>query len=189
MITASIQRNVHQHLVSLLNEPVEYGGTLKYNKETLSFDLASWRRGMFYDEVDIPVGIVQWHTHPRNCSPSRCTLGIPSGPDLAGFARAATSGKCLAHLIYSKDGIYAILMDPRYLHAMKRDANFAHQFGSLSQKNFNSINEHFANRKDLNYARFKTQWLETANRSGFKIRLFPLTEPPCFRLDSRCVRL
>ena len=183
MTSIPVHADVHSKLVELLDEPVEYGGTLKLNKHTGTLDLARWQKGLRYDEVGIPAGLVQWHTHPRNCSPTRCTLGIPSGPDLAGFAKAAINNEALAHLVYSADGVYGILVDPVFLRMAQTDKQFADKFTQMSQTNFNAITEDYVVRR-VNYPEFQNRWFDMVNTSGFKVKLFPVSKRPAFLFDA-----
>lgn len=181
-MTYAVHEDVHKRLTNLLNEMVEYGGTLKLNRASGTLDLHDWRKGDHYDEIGIPPGPIQWHTHPKSCSATRCTLGIPSGPDLAGFAKAAASGGSLAHLVYSGDGVYAIIMDPSYLQAMKNDSAFVDKFCAATSANFNTISSNYIKDR-VDYPAFRDKWLSTANASGFGIKLFPLTRRPALMID------
>lgn len=183
MIEVAVHPLCHRRLVELLDEPVEYGGTLAVNKEHGWLELDSFRKGTKYDEIAIPAGYIQWHTHPRNCSVTRCTLPIPSSYDLAGFANTAIQHDTRAHLVYSADGVYAIILDPRYAHHMRRDSRFRQKFMAHSQERFNAMTKQYMRRRN-DYPEFRDRWLKTVNTAGFKVRLYPLTTRPAFRVDA-----
>lgn len=170
----------------LLNEQVEYGGIMEPRFDSKTLNLTHWNRGKHYDAVSIPAGVVQWHTHPRACTPTRCTLGIPSGPDLAGFAGAMARGDSLMHLVYSADGIYAIVVDDSYLDAMKADKEFFKHFQTLANTNFNAITGDYINsdnHTDSDYKAFRNKWIAMANSSGFRVRLYENGVTPVFFVD------
>jgi len=183
MQEVSVHPLCHQQLVALLDEPVEYGGTLALNVTQNTLDLSFFRKGKNYDEISIPAGYIQFHTHPRKCSATRCTLGIPSSYDLVGFANTATQDGTRAHLVYSADGVYAIILDPRYAAQMKRDARFKQKFMTQSQQMFNAMTQQYMQHR-TDYAGFRDKWLATVNKSGFKVRLYPLSSRPAFRVNA-----
>lgn len=178
----SVHPLCHQRLIDLLDEPVEYGGTLALNEAQNSLDLSFFRRGEEYDEVSIPAGYIQWHTHPRKCSPTRCTLAIPSSYDLVGFANTAIQNGTRAHLVYSADGVYAIILDPQYAARMRLDPRFKQKFMAQSLERFNAMTQQYmANRTD--YDGFRDKWLDAVNKAGFRVRLYPLSSRPAFRIN------
>ena len=170
--------------MNLINEPVEYGGTLSLNVYTKTLNLATCNRSNTYNTVDIPNGNIQWHTHPNKCSKTRCTLGIPSGDDLVGFANTAMHNNALAHLVYSADGVYAILMEPMFLRMMKHDVHFKKRFIKLGADNFNAFTHAFIENNNPEnkhaYITFRNKWLNEINQAGFKVKLFPLNTSPVF---------
>lgn len=182
MIEVAVHPLCHQRMVELLDEPVEYGGTLALNAAQKTLDLSSFHKGKEYDEIAIPPGYIQWHTHPRKCSPTRCTLALPSSYDLTGFAKTAIQNGTRAHLIYSADGVYAIILDPRYAHHMKRDSRFKRKFMDQSQQRFSAMTKQYIQNK-ADYSGFRNKWLDAVNTAGFKVRLYPLTSRPAFQVN------
>jgi len=179
-----VSPEVHCKIVNVIHTaPVEYGGTLKLNETTKMLDIDNWHKGRAYDKIEIPAGLVQFHTHPKTCSPTKCTLGIPSASDLKGFANAAANKDALAHLVYSIDGVYSVMMHPRYLKAIQYDKKFADHFCDLSSLNFGALTNSFL-RERAAYPQFQEKWIQTANQAGFKVRLTPLTVTPAFFLHA-----
>lgn len=179
----SVHPLCHQRLVELLDEPVEYGGTLALNEPQNSLELSFFRKGNAYDEISIPPGFIQWHTHPRKCSPTRCTLAIPSSHDLVAFINTAIQNDTRAHLVYSADGVYAIILDPHIAAQMKRNASFKQIFTTQSQQRFNAMTQQYMADRP-NYSEFRDKWLDTVNKSGFRVRLYPLSSRPAFRVNA-----
>lgn len=186
-LTVSVNPGLHKHIVHLMNTgQTETGGTLELNTHRQSLDIAEWRHGKAYDTVSIPPGLLQFHTHLKNCSATRCTLGIPSAGDLKSFALAAANKHTMGHLVYSDEGVYSILMQPRFLKALRHDKRFADKFAKLSESNFNAITQNFIKHR-TNYRTFQQHWMKAANAAGFKIRLTPLQIPPAFLLHESLV--
>ena len=76
-----VDRTSHDKLMSLVNENFEVGGSMKRLGKTVTIDTIH-TTGQ-YDEVAIPFGLVQFHSHPRFCTTERCALPIPSASDLS----------------------------------------------------------------------------------------------------------
>lgn len=183
----SVNPDTHKRITHLMQtSPVEYGGTLKFNAMTHTLDIDKESPQGIYDQVNIPAGLVQFHTHQQLCTATKCTIPLPSATDLKSFATAVANKDTLVHLIYSEDGVYSILMQPRFLHALQNEKGFVNKFCSLSDTTFNAVTDHFlANRDD--YPRFQKEWMQISNVAGFNIRLTALDTAPTFIFDKSLI--
>ena len=64
------------------------------------------------DSVDVPLAIVNYHTHPISCYISEKTIwGWPSGEDIRECVLFGIKG-CIAHAVFAVEGTYIIQINP-----------------------------------------------------------------------------
>ncbi len=180
-VIVQVNAATHAKLMRLVDEPVEYGGALKID-ENKQLIIERFHTISKYDEVPIPPGFVQFHTHPRACDfkLKKCTLSIPSGADLVGFAKAFANGDTIAHLIYTRDGVYIIMLDGMCSQRVRTDPIFRdHMLRGATRIFTEAIRQVRQNPGDYDIE----SWIVLANDSGFNIQWILPHEIPKFYLS------
>jgi hypothetical protein len=166
LVIIKIDPAVHLRNKNLTNKCVEYGGTLEWADDRRHFGHKTLTSGK-YNSVAIPKGQIQFHTHPNKCTDEVCAMGIPSIHDLFGYADAVVRGETDVHCIYSKDGVYCMMLRPEIKRAMK-DKRFRRIWRDTAESNL----ARFRGKHDVTedtYDDFKTSWINLARGQGFEI--------------------
>lgn len=182
---------VHQQsfaaIQSEINTMREYGGNFKYNREsnTLSIDKNSIVRGQ-HDNVTIPHGMYEFHTHPAVCDNGKCALGIPSTQDIKIHLEDMNSD-CYTHFVFEKDGMWLMIPSTalrghqnKQMLAMahKKAAAMVSMLTSLSMSNYTQ-----------EYIKLRNQWIQVARNIGVHMQFVPYVDPsesPTFSIPVPC---
>lgn len=177
----SVDLETHEKNQQRTHDKVEWGGTMRLDRNTGLLTEESVQRGQEYDEIKIPPGDAQFHTHPAECNDNVCALGVPSVNDLMGFADAATNHETLVHLIYSRDGVYSMLLTTQLRAALKYDPAYGTRWKRFARKKLCQFR-----RKNIvtesNYEVFREKWVQLAGSLGFDLKTFAPFQVPTFEI-------
>lgn len=164
-----IDENDAREIRNKIQCPFEIGGSLKLvNRRILTID--KLQKSKWYSQVDIPAGLVQFHTHPAVCldrDARTCAMPTPSITDLLAFARAAWNSETAFHLIFTEDGIYHLFLTHRIRALNRRD--FERWFGWVKQRLEAYRHKRLVTKST--YPRFRKEYLSLAKECGFHIVL------------------
>lgn len=123
----TVDTKLHARLVHLMSTgKVEYGGNtvVHQSDRNCTLTLGEMVQGQF-DHVDLPRGIVDWHTHPRTCrARNDCTVGLPSPSDMENVVLGHAMGN-LAHMVYSSEGVYVLMLRPSIKSNIRERSNIS----------------------------------------------------------------
>ena len=184
--------SVHPHSFAVIQSEIntmrEYGGNFIYNREsnTLSIDKGTIVRGQ-HDNVTIPHGMYEFHTHPAVCDKGKCALGIPSTQDIKIHLEDMNSD-CYTHFVFEKDGMWLLIPstvlrggENKQMLAMahKKAEAMVSMLTSLSLSNYKQ-----------EYVKLRNQWIRVAQSIGVHMQFVPymdLSESPMFSIPVPCV--
>ncbi len=179
-----VDPEIHRRNENYTHEMIEFGGIMDYNPSTNYIDHKSVFSNGLYNNVVVPRGLVQFHTHPQQCKQNACAMGVPSIEDLLGFASAVVRGETLIHALYSADGTYVMMLQPEVRRMLESDAtNFLPVWLDV-------VEEDLARFKVQNpvtratYDRWKFGWIEQARSVGFDIQHWAPGNPPSVHIYS-----
>ena len=85
----------------------ENGGNTRIDYKTRTISEGETSKGE-YNAIRMSRGVVDWHTHPRDCeSSAKCAVGVPSHIDLVNIALGSLFGT-QAHILFSSEGTYVL---------------------------------------------------------------------------------
>ena len=147
--------------------------------------------------IDMPRGVVEWHSHPATCQKSNneCTIGLPSPLDMSSIAKGAARGT-LAHIVYAKEGTYVIRVRSDMRESFQQFGHrisgmvFADECMQRFEQFFASVNRALVttlhNRTSATYAKVRQQFIKFAAKQGFSVLFFKGATRPKFRLTYDC---
>ena len=165
------------------DEMVEYGGIMDLTGEREVGYKGQPRKGV-YNNVDVPKGLVQFHTHPAGCQKVVCTMGVPSIEDLLGFANAVIRGDTLIHVLYSREGTYVIMLQPEVRRILSANNS------AILQPWLDIVEESLAKYKVTHpvtyhtYDDWREGWIHKAMDEGFDIQHWAIGVPPTLHIYS-----
>jgi hypothetical protein len=155
-----------------------------------------------YDRVDLRRGVIDWHTHPGKCihSGKTCTIGLPSPADMGNVVTGIGYGT-LAHMIFSREGTYVVMMSRSKRQRIMRDSMYRLRCVNDALIGFGSIYKHiertphqshaYRSKKKvpISYTSFKVQFMAVARDQGFIVMFFEGNTIPEFVVDHHCSAL
>jgi hypothetical protein len=176
----------------------EYGGDTIVNFITGTVSAASVQQGQ-YDNVDLRRGVIDWHTHPAQCIENGmvCTVGLPSPSDMANIIIGAAYGS-MAHMIYSREGTYVILMDSVERNLIRSNVKYKEKkikktiyefdnlysiFSEKPHERFRSVKKSTINKS---YNNFRSEFQRLGKQLGFIVLYFQGNSIPTFYLNFHC---
>jgi hypothetical protein len=163
---------------------VEHGGNFVLNFANRTLYEGTEATGK-YNQIDMVRGVVDFHTHPRQClNDNTCAVGIPSPADINNIMLGAIYGT-MGHLVYSREGTYLIQISPRLLEAIQCDATRLDQANAAMERASDDLHAEFLKRR-FPYKSYIQRWLSLMRRMGLKVRLFKLNTVPRFRVSFDC---
>jgi hypothetical protein len=171
------------------SDKFEHGGNtaIDFNKGTVTD--GDHTTGQ-YSYVDIPRGVIDFHTHPSACkSDAECTVGLPSPPDLVNAIKGFLNGT-LAHLLYAKEGTYVLQSqsDHPFLTGLAADRRNRNAHFKRMGDIFERMHERFSN-GSMPYAEHSRLYLKAMSTFGIQVHLFKGDEQPIIRLAFHCKHL
>ena len=195
MYTFKVHKDMHQDLSKLMKTgTVEYGGNtvLTINNRVGVLTKGQMTKGQF-NNVNLPRGIVDWHTHPRTCrSPNNCTLGLPSPADMMNILIGSSKGN-LAHMVYSTEGVYLIRVKEYVKLSITSNGDLSrvsNRIRSTFDVLFNKIAIISKKRYPTGvpikiYNRWQQEWFALA-ATNFEVMLFDYDTCPSFVVHGDC---
>ena len=179
-----IDPRIHARNEKYTHEMAEYGGTMDLNPTTGLIDHRTVSSDGVYNNVKVPEGLVQFHTHPRDCQRTVCTMGVPSIEDLLGFANAVIRGDTLVHVLYSREGPYVLMLQPEVRRMLQSNTT------QLLPAWLDIVEEELAAYKIAHpvtkstYDEWRHGWIQKARSEGFDIQHWRGGVPPVLHLYS-----
>ena len=141
---------------------------------THEFRECTRRRGEF-DNVQFPRGFVDWHTHPDKClSDNVCAIGLPSAGDVVGAAKGVASQN-LFHLVFSREGTYAILLTGLWRSKFKRNAGRLQAWEKRVYKVIDTLMDQYDTKNEMTfeqYARLQRHYIRKLRDLEVDIQFF-----------------
>ena len=180
-----VAKEFHMRNRMLTHDNKEHGGNMTFDMKDLILKKGEETDGE-YNSVDLPRGVVDWHTHPRECKDDdTCAIGIPSPTDLANVVVGFVYGT-VAHLVYSKEGTYCIQVKMDTLEKVADNKKILSEFQDAIVQSFLSLHHNFLQRANMNYNQYRKQWLAKAKKWGFRITFFKGDTQPVVPLRYDC---
>ena len=197
--TLSLDRSFHELLMSLAkNEDTEFGGNVKLyikNRTSGVMTMGLITKGTF-NNVNFPRGIVDWHTHPIRCqNVDKCAIGFPSPGDMVNTIIGSSIGN-LAHLVYSRDGVYILQVHESIRTLLVNQTNLLGSFTDKVNRQFECLFLKFKQDSLLFpdgiptslYKQWKREWY-TVSKLTFNVTLvsYKHNKLPSFSVNRKCI--
>jgi hypothetical protein len=210
-----VERATHENILRHVHssDAREIGGPFTFVPNgqggfVLRSQMANHQRPAGYAEINIPRGVVEFHTHPSRCQASpdksgdvQCAVPLPSAADMVNVAVGYRDG-VRAHLLYSSEGVYVIQVSEALASAVSVDIEDAgamcrlqrllcEMYSAMEANHTAYANkvELLANEKMVGAA-FKIhqqEWIRLAQQLGFDVQVLDADELPRLQLRSRSV--
>lgn len=95
-------------------ESTEFAGVMKRKKKNQEFllEINQITKGGNEFTVDIPLDLINWHTHPFICHITyECFISWPSGKDFA-FSFMNYRNGVVGHFLFTEEGVYFLQLNP-----------------------------------------------------------------------------
>ena len=137
------------------------------------------------DAVDVPHGMVEFHTHPSKCSDSSkdCGIDVPSPEDIGLLLYDLFNGT-LVHMVFASTGTYVMQAQPALVKRIKEggDAYVRALVGDF-ERLFEEEPPRWANLgNDAFLIKFRKAWMALARRYKLKCVFTKPSTPPRVRL-------
>jgi hypothetical protein len=181
----------------------EFAGNLEKDKTTHTLTGTNVFTGNTYLVKMEDHGVVDWHTHPTKClDKTEYAIGLPSSMDLKNILFFYIYKGVQGHLIYSRDGVYAIQISDELAKRLcgledekinefidKRVYDHLKKVHSDYEKEFIYFwppNDFLDEKEALKiYCQYKSKFMQEAKKLGFVISLHKNNEgPPQLNLKS-----
>lgn len=184
----------YRQIFRLLNAPKENGGTFNFDENSNTMVRDDDHNNGKKASVDVPLGLLEYHTHPGMCPHKRdCALGPPSQQDMINILDRHFEGN-RSHVVFSWEGPYVVTVrGPKTGFDEKRVPGTGREFrgrreteiyqrGSATIERLSSLQSEFTV-SGMDYAKFQSTWLQIANDpgSGFHVEHFPMGVGVYFR--------
>jgi hypothetical protein len=161
----------------------EFAGNLQKNPENHTLEGTNLFKGKTYASVQMKDhGLVDWHTHPTKClNKNECAVGLPSPMDLKNILISYIYKGVQGHLIYSRDGVYAIQISDSLANKLCRlkDSQITEFIDKQVYDHLEDVHAQFEKGTTLkNYSQYKSKFLEEARKLGFEITLRKNNDTP-----------
>jgi len=172
----------------------EHGGNTRIDVVNDSATVSMKRHTVgSFSSVDLPRGLIDWHTHPMTCkSQFNCTMGLPSPEDMMHIILGSAVGN-LAHLVYSSDGVYIIKVKDELRRVMNKSKS--ERIAAVVKQQFERLFTEISNLIDIYpygitrriYNVWQDEWFEIAN-SHFEVLYYDNhVQIPSFPVNANCV--
>eukprot|EP00899_Mesostigma_viride_P005821 jgi/Mesvir1/1523/Mv14506-RA.1 len=166
----------------------ELGGTFRYDFGKGRLFNPTVTKFGHSNDVEIPHGVFEWHTHPQKCGMKECSLSSPSDTDVGVVLNDAQTEN-LGHFVFSRHGTFVMSLSPNLVVALKRDKRLAKQI----QKQFTLLQRQFSLRfnrsrsegeKDESEMWHQDEWMALAERFGIVVGYFKYPALPSMKICS-----
>lgn len=177
-----ITNAMHKRARTAVESMVEHGGNIKVNFKAGTLHEGQTTKSTQYAGIQFSRSLVEWHSHPGNCTETECAISLPSPRDVINVLSGACYG-VQAHLVYSKEGAYVIQVGP----VLKQRAMAAlpcslRQEACKVAKALNALHKSFMD-SAIKYSEYKSRWMTLTRKLGFETRLVPKGQHPEIKLD------
>jgi len=177
---------LHKQNRKFIEQKTEFGGNTDVDYNAFTIHHKSHKSGK-YDRVEVPDGTVTWHSHPGKClNRNACAIGLPSPMDLSNIYGAVKKG-VIWHLVYSKEGCFAIKVRQDYRDVLKTRNDVLEALRKRCMKDFMTLHNRFKRRKD-NYTQYTRGWFALAARHGFIVKFFKGITRPKLTIRYPCAK-
>lgn len=181
MTLLSVNKRSHDERRAMVNDIKEHGGnfSIDLSRNELVGEVLDEGK---YNRIVMTRGLVDWHSHPKNCETSnRCALGIPSPQDISNIVLGSLYGS-LGHFVYTDEGTYLIQLRPALVNIIR--CNMPKMEKYLKDLTFVSDRLHsFFLKGKFKYPRYITYWLKLMTKCGLTVHLFRGNEVPQLTID------
>lgn len=210
-----VERSTHETIMKHVHsaDSREIGGPFTFVPNgqggfTLRSQSANQKRESGYAVINIPRGVVEFHTHPSRCQASpdksgdlQCAVALPSAADMVNVAVGYRDG-VRAHLLYTSEGVYVIRIGDALAVAVSVDAEDATAMCRLQRMlcemftQFEDNHRTFAEKVELTRSEksatamfhvHQNEWMQLAGQLGFEVELLGADELPRLNLQSHTV--
>eukprot|EP00899_Mesostigma_viride_P011327 jgi/Mesvir1/20195/Mv13433-RA.1 len=186
----SLKPSTFQAILGTMRTVGEMGGTFTVDTTQRVLNSAKVTRIGQANSVDIPHGVLEWHTHPSDCGMTECSLSSPSDTDVMVFLEDALTDN-LGHMVFSLAGTFVVTFTPSLVQSL-RDSGSRRERCEQIQRRFRDLQREFSRRfqhasteeeKNRHESWHRESWLKLARESGFVVDFFPFGVAP--RMDVR----
>jgi hypothetical protein len=210
-----VERATHETILKHVHsaDPREIGGPFTFvpNDQggfTLHSQSANQNRESGFAVINIPRGVVEFHTHPSRCQASpdksgdvQCTVALPSAADMVNVAVGFRDG-VRAHLLYTSEGVYVIQVSDALAAVVSVNADDSIAMCRLQKllcdmyTQLEDNHRAYARKVELTqgekaiHAMFhvhQAEWMRLAHQLGFRVQLVAPDELPRLNLHSKTV--
>lgn len=180
-----VDEEFHSRNRKCINDMVEHGGNCVLDFSNKLVLPAEAKTGG-YNFVNMPRGIIDWHSHPRRCkSNSMCAIGLPSPMDMVNIVLGAMHGT-KAHLVYSHEGTYLVQVREEILKQLRESPCYFKMYEEKIKAVLEALHQEFLDAHLRQYRKYIQEWLVTAEKLGFTVHLFPKDTCPEIPLQYEC---
>lgn len=164
-----------QVMKDALTKPTEVGVLMEPDFETGEIHVMQTTGGD-KDSVEIPVGVLQGHSHPNSCtSKSKCYFDFPSENDMSLIASDSMKG-VVAHYVFSVERVYRMSLSPRLrLDFARNPALLDGVFGHFADL-MNRLQDRVAREGISVMPELLKVWVQEARSYGFDVKMFASPE-------------
>lgn len=170
-----------------LERSVEFGGVFSLNPLSMEIDIPKLSRWGEKSTVNIPHGILEFHTHPSSCTPQECYMDMPSLTDMTIITTDFMQGN-VWHVVFGQLGTYCVKVGEKMQkHILRMDAFKRKSFVRRVLSRFDSFQKKMGNQTKVTVAkRFlfqkKKEWLHLARELGFVVKYYKRGIAPILHL-------
>eukprot|EP00899_Mesostigma_viride_P018573 jgi/Mesvir1/26717/Mv20494-RA.1 len=174
---------------SLVNGRKEIGGTFVPDSNGVLHRFTTTAFG-HENDVQIPHGTFEWHTHPQRCGMTDCSLSSPSDTDV-GIILDDVGTENISHIVFNHSGVFVMTLTPGLNLRLKKEGKRA---ANAIKKKFTRLQDDFAVKynktrdegsKDRAELWHQNEWMKLARVSGIHVDFFRYGETPYVTIDAR----
>lgn len=178
----TVDPEFHMQSRQYVHDIVEHGGNFKTNYHQKQIQANQTVHSTSFNQLEMPNGAFEWHSHPGKCHKGQCTLGLPSVMDLDNIFELSFY-RPIIHLVYAKEGTYVIRVKPSVLEELetKGGDKAICQHRCRLKRILMDLHSQYVKNKTRSYKEHCERWLNACNELGFQIELFEGDTPPLIR--------
>eukprot|EP00899_Mesostigma_viride_P014844 jgi/Mesvir1/23360/Mv21055-RA.1 len=178
-----------EYIRSTLASGKEIGGTFVPDSNGVLHRFTTTAFG-HENDVQIPHGTFEWHTHPQRCGMTDCSLSSPSDTDV-GIILDDVGTENISHIVFNHSGVFVMTLTPGLIVRLRKEGKRA---GNAIKKRFTRLQDDFAVKynktrdegsKDRAELWHQTEWMKLARVSGIHVDFFKYGEVPYVAVNAR----
>eukprot|EP00899_Mesostigma_viride_P029786 jgi/Mesvir1/9993/Mv05784-RA.1 len=135
------------------------------------------------NDVQIPHGTFEWHTHPQRCGMTDCSLSSPSDTDV-GIILDDAGSENISHMVFNHSGVFVMTLTPSLVRTISTRGK---RVTTEIRGAFTKLQDEFAKRfrktrteqdKDEAERWHQREWLKMCKSRGIHVLFFPYTQTP-----------